>query len=186
MSDDVILKNVRIAFADGVFTPRAFEGSGDKAYGATFLVEPGSDNDKLVWAAIKEACKKTWEKKADTMLESLKHSTKDFCYYKGDLKEYDGFAGKMALRAKRQEKKGSPLVLDRDLSKLTVSDGRPYSGCYVNAKVQIWAQKDKYVGVRCTLVSVQFVKDGDAFGGGGPATADGFEAVEDENIDDLV
>lgn len=68
-----------------------------------------------------------------------------------------------------------------------MSDGRPYSGCYVNAKVQIWAQKDKYVGVRCTLVSVQFVKDGDAFGGGGPATADGFEAVEDtdENFDDL-
>lgn len=186
MSDDIILRNVRIAFADGVHTPKAFEGTGDKSYGATFLVEPGSDNDKLVWTAIKEACTKTWEKKADAMLESLKHNTKDFCYYKGDLKEYDGFAGKMALRAKRQEKKGPPLVLDRDLSKLTAADGRPYSGCYVNAKVQIWAQKDKYVGVRCTLVSVQFVKDGDAFGGGGPATADGFEEVVDEEAGDLV
>lgn len=186
MSDDIILRNVRIAFADGLFTARQFDGKGDFRYGCSFIIQPGSDNDKLIWKAIKEACATTWEKRAETMLESLKHNTKDFCYYNGDIKEYDGYPGNMVLRAARNQKKGPPLVLDRDLSKLSAGDGRPYSGCYVNAKVQIWGQKDKFVGVRCTLVSVQFVKDGDAFGGGGPATADGFEEVVDEEVSDLV
>lgn len=187
VSNDLVLKNVRIAFADGVFTAKQFEGKGDYRYSSSFIIEPGSENDKIIWDAIKKACAKTWEKKADVMLESLKHNTKDFCYYKGDLKDYDGYAGKMILRATRNQKKGAPLVLDRDMSKLEAGNasGRPYSGCFVNAKVQIWGQKDTYTGVRCTLVAVQFVKDGEAFGGGGPATADGFDEVVDEDMSDL-
>lgn len=182
----IVLKNVRIAFANGVFSPQQFEGSGAPRYSCTFLVEPGSENDKMIQAEIKKAAEAKWEKKAQITLESIAQGPQARCYYKGDLKDYDGFAGKMALSTVRPVDKGAPLVIDRDKSELHVQDGRPYSGCFVNGKVQIWAQDNKFgKGIRCTLVAVQFVKDGEAFGGGGPATADGFEEVVDEDMSDL-
>ena len=32
-----------------------------------------------------------------------------------------------------------PLVVDVDKSPLTAQDGKPYSGCYVNASLELWA-----------------------------------------------
>ncbi len=52
-----------------------------------------------------------------------------------------------------------------DKTALTEADGRIYAGCYVNFNVDIWAQDGQYTGIRCSLNGVQFVKDGDAFGG---------------------
>lgn len=183
----VMLKNARIAFAEGVFKPSQFEGTGEPRYSFTLLVDRGSENDKALQFEIKQAAVRQWADKADLIMESIPKGPQARCYYNGDLKDYDGFKGMNALSCVRPQKKGPVLVIDRDRSELTANDGRPYSGCYVNAKVQIWAQDNKYgKGIRCTAVTVQFVKDGDAFGGGGPATADGFEEVVDESMDDLV
>ena len=51
----------------------------------------------------------------------------------------------------------------------------------MNARVQLWAQKNEWGnGMRATLVTVQFLNDGESFGGAPQATVAGFEAVEDE------
>lgn len=61
-------------------------------------------------------------------------------------------------------------VIDRNKSPLTEKDGRPYSGCRVNAKVDIWAQDNEFGRrINCTITGIQFYDDGPAFGGGAKA-----------------
>ena len=185
MSTDrtVILNNVRLAFPD-LFEAKQFEGAGKFKYGATFLIEPGSENDKKIRAAIAKAAADKWPKDTDKILRTIEGQNQKFCYLDGNTKEYDGFEGKMALSAKRDQESGMPKIIDRDMSELTSISGKPYAGCYVNAKVQLWAQDNQWgKGMRATLVTVQFVRDGDAFSGSGPADAEGFESVEEESND---
>jgi hypothetical protein len=51
--------------------------------------------------------------------------------------------------------------------------------------VDLWCQPKPNAGIRCTIMTVQFVKDGDAFGGARPSE-DAFEEVVDEEASDLV
>jgi hypothetical protein len=71
-------------------------------------------------------------------------------------------------------------VIDRDKTPLTSADGRPYAGCFVNASVELWAQDNNFgKRINASLRGVQFFKDGDAFSGGGAASDDEFDSVED-------
>ena len=179
----MFLKNVRIAFP-AVYTAQQFEGTGDAKFAATFLVVPGSQNDISIQKAIAEVAAAQWGDKTAQVVKSIDGQAMKWCYLDGDLKAYDGFAGMKALSAKRKKDDGPVLVLDRDLTPLTKESGRPYGGCYVNARVQLWAQKNEWGnGMRATLVVVQFLNDGDSFGGAPQATAVGFEVVEDEAAD---
>lgn len=181
---NVMLKNVRIAFPN-LFVATQFEGQGPFTYSATFLVDPSSPNHKVVMEAIKAVAAEKWADKATAILKAISGNNQKCCYYPGELKEYDGFAGMYALSAKRKQEAGHPKVIDQKMNELAQADGKPYGGSYVNAKVDIWAQENEYgKGIRATLVAVQFVKDGDAFSSTGPATTDGFEeeAVEEEEL----
>lgn len=182
----VFLKRVQIAFPD-VYVPKSFEGTGEKKYSSVFLVVPGSQNDLNVQAAIKAVAQAKWGEKAAQTLKALAGQAMKYAYISGDQKAYAGFEGKMALTAKRKEKDGPVRVLDRDLTVLTQESGLPYGGSFVNARVQLWAQANEWgTGMRCTLMTVQFVADGESFGGAPPATEAGFSAIEPENADDLV
>jgi hypothetical protein len=68
-----------------------------------------------------------------------------------------------------------PLVIDRDRSPLAEEDGKPYAGCYVNASVEFFAYENSGNGISAQLAGVQFVRDGDAFGGGRAADPDEFD-----------
>jgi len=182
----IIIKNVRLAFPD-LREAVQFDGKGPFNYKAVFLVTPGSEADKAILTAIEKAGKNKWGEKAAPIVAQAKASgSGKFCYVDGNTKAYDGFAGNMALSAGRGKDDGAPKLLDRDLSELASDSGKPYGGCFVNAKVQLWAQDNQFgKAIRATLVTVQFVKDGDSFSGSGPANAEGMEALESE-ADDLV
>ena len=180
----VTVKNVRIAFAN-IHEP----DSKYNRYGASFPIDPASVNAKACAAAIEAVAKEKWGAKAAAILAEIKK--------KGDLgyqesaktnsegEVYDGFADMFTLNASNKTR---PLALDRDKSQLSAADGRPYSGCYVNASVEFWAQDNEYgKKINATLKGVQFVRDGDAFGGGAPASPDDFDdlGVENETADDL-
>lgn len=182
------LKKVRLSFPD-LFTAVAFEGSSNAKYGAAFLIEPGSANDKLIRSAMATAAseKAGWEKNHAKILAAAlaKNSGKEVCYWEGDTKEYDGYAGMMVLTAKRDEAKGRPLVIDRDKSPLALEDGKPYAGCFVNASLEIWAQDNKYgKTLRCELLGVQFAADGDAFSAGSVADESDFDDLSDTGDDE--
>ncbi|CAN0502063.1 unnamed protein product, partial [Phaeothamnion confervicola] len=72
---------------------------------------------------------------------------------------------------------GRPLVIDGQKNPLVEEDGKPYGGCYVNATVEIYAQKGENAGIRCGLLAVQFARDGDAFTAGSKPSADDFDDV---------
>lgn len=194
MGTTVQLKHVRIAFIDELFEAGQYEGKGDFRHTATFIVEPGSANDKAIQEAIQKEAVTAWGKKADTMLEDLRGDKKAFSYQKNKKDKtgevYDGFENMMALSGVRKAKDGAPLFLHnvKDPStgkaqRLTGKEGVIYAGCYVNAKVEMWAQTGTYRGMRCGLLGVQYDAPGDSFGGASRATDDGFDAVDAE--DDL-
>jgi hypothetical protein len=194
MGTIVQLKHVRIAFIDDLFEPGQFEGQGDFRHTATFIVEPGSANFKAVEEAIAKEATAMWAKKADSMMEDIR-GNKNKCSWMKNKKDktgevYDGFEDRWALSAVRKQKDGAPLFLHniKDPStgraqRLTGKEGIIYAGCYVNAKVELWAQSGKYSGMRCGLLGVQFDGPGDSFGGASRVSDDGFDAIEAE--DDL-
>ena len=197
MGTIVQLKHVRIAFIDDLFEPGQYEGKGDFRHTATFLVEPGSVNDTAIQMAIMNEATALWGKKAESMLEDMRGNKNKFSYMKnkkdkaGDV--YDGFENMFALSGVRKQKDGAPLFLhnvkdtDPDSKhfgkpqRLTGKEGIIYAGCYVNARVEMWAQGGTYSGMRCGLLGVQFDGHGDSFGGASRATDDGFDAVDAED-----
>lgn len=168
----VKLTNVRLAFAD-LFQPDAKYGR----YGASFPIKPGSDNAKLLDAAILEVAKAKWGAKADQVLVKLK-ADGVVCYQQApktnaDGEVYDGFQGMHCLNASN---KARPTVVDRDRTPLSEADGKPYSGCYVVAIVELWAQDNNWGRrINATLKGIQFYADGEAFSGGTPASVDDFD-----------
>lgn len=188
----VKLSNVRIAFCDSLYEPKEYEaGDGKFRHSATALVEPGSANDKALRAALKEVATEVFKAKGPQNLKLWENNNQKCCYTSGDLKadKYDGFAGMMVLSAHRAAKQGAPGVFDRTLDPktgklrvLTARDGKPYAGSYVNMTVDIWAQTAPNDGIRATLIGVQFVQDGDAFGAGAPPSPDDFD---DLGVDEM-
>lgn len=166
------LANVRLAFPQ-LFEATTVNGEGKPAFSATFLLDPTHPDIKALNAAIEQAAKDKWGAKADAILKAARAADK-VCLHNGDSKaEYAGFEGNFFVSARNATR---PLVIDRDKSPLTQADGKPYAGCYVNASLDLWAQDNNYgKRVNASLSGVQFLKDGDAFAGGGAASADDFD-----------
>lgn len=170
------LTDVRLFFPD-LFTAVQFDGQGEFRFGATFGVAKGSAMHKLIESTIKEVAKEGWKGKADAMLKSFENNANKYCYMDGDTRTYSGAEGLMVLSARRKKKDGQPLILLADKTKIVEDNGEIYSGCYVNAKVDIWPQTKDYPGVRCTLLGVQFNRHGDAFSGAAKASDNDFETI---------
>ena len=167
------LTNVRLSFP-ALFTPEAYQPGDPLKYKATFLIPKDSELAKKVDAAILAVLKARSPAKAESILKQIRTNPNKFCWQDGDNKEYDGYAGMMALTTKATVR---PLVIDRDKTPLTAEDGRPYPGCYVNASIEFFSYDSGGIGVSASVRGVQFFKDGDAFAAGRPADSDEFEAV---------
>jgi hypothetical protein len=167
----VKLQNVRLSFP-GLFKAEAFKPGDAPKYKATFLVEKGSKLNAVIDAAILETAKGKWGAKAAQIVQGMRGNPNKFCYQDGDTKAYNGFAGMMALAAKSSVR---PLVLDKDKTPLTEQDGKPYAGCYVNATIELFAYENSGNGISAQVLGVQFVADGDSFGGGAIGSPDDFD-----------
>ena len=74
-------------------------------------------------------------------------------------------------------------------SPLVAADGKPYSGCHVNVIIDVWAQDNQYgKKINAQLQGIQFLRDGEAFSGGGVAAdqSDFEEITEGADAEDLV
>lgn len=184
MSTKVKLKDVRISYPR-LFEAMQYQGKGKARYDCVFIIEPGSENDKAIRAAIKLEAETLWQKKAQAKIESFGQSRLQNCYTNGDNSDDEVMAGKMLLSTHRREEDGPPTILDRDKSPLTAKSGRPYAGCYVNASVAIYCQDGERNGIRCGLAGVQFFRDGVAFSGAVAASPDEFDDLGMEDEDDM-
>lgn len=186
------VNNVRLAFPS-LFEASAIEG-GEPKYNGKFVVPEDHPQVKAIEAAMLSVAKEKWGAKADAIYGKLvktgKPKTIEVAFVKepyanGDGEPYAGFEDAFYLSASSSTR---PLLIDRDKSPLVAADGRPYAGCYVNVQVEFWAQDNKWgKGIRAQLKGVQFVRDGDAFSGGAPASADDFDDLADgSDAGDLV
>ncbi len=175
-----VIKNTRLAFPN-LFTPDEKFGK----YGAQLIIEAGSPAIAEIEAAIEAAANAKWGAKAEGILKTLR-ATGKVCLKDGDTKaEYEGFEGNMVLSAGNTKR---PTCVNRDRTPVTEDDGVIYAGCYVNAIVSVWAQDNSFgKRVNASLDGLQFVKDGDSFGGGNVASADAFEDLSDgADADDMM
>lgn len=168
----LMIKDARLAFPDLFVADATFN-----KFGAQLIITPGSESEAAIEAAMLEAAKGKWGEKGEANLKQMRLQNK-LCLTDGDAKaQYEGFAGNMALSSTNTMR---PTVVNRDRTPLTSADGVIYSGCYVNASVEIWAQDHKTYGKRinCSLRGIQFNRDGEAFSGGGAAEVDEFDQLE--------
>ena len=181
----LMLKNVRLAFPN-VFRPTTVNGEGDPAYSATFILPPDHPQIAEIQKAQQLVGQDKWGAKWPQVAKEI--ATKDrAALHDGDTKaQYGGFEGNFFVSS-RAKQTARPTVIDRNKAPLTEGDGRPYAGCYVNASIELWAQDNAYgKRINAQLRGVQFVRDGDSFGGGSPASSDEFEEVaEGATADDL-
>lgn len=184
MGKRIELTMVRLAFADGVFETRRMEGSDRDLYQANALFAKDHPAYKLVEAAATEVAGEEWGAKAADViaLAKKKEDGKNWVLKDGSLKTYDGYAGNFYIGPNSKKR---PTVLNRDGTPLTAADGKIYSGCYVDMIVEVYAYSHPVggKGVSSEIKGIRFRKDGDAFGGGAPVTADAFSAIaEDDDI----
>ena len=179
------LEKVRLSFPD-IYEAVQYQGAGAFRYNATFLIEKGSSNDKVVEAAILAAATEEFGAKAGSVLKGLKGNSNKYCYLDGDTKEYDGYAGMNFLSSHRAQKNGAPRIVDKDgVTVLGANNSVLYAGCYVNAIVDIYAQGAPNQGIRANLLGIQFHSEGDAFSASRLAD-DAFSAVEGSDADDVI
>lgn len=179
----ITVKNARLAFP-ALFAAKSFD-EGDPTHNALFIVGADDAQVKTINATIDQVAKDKWGAKAEAILAELRKKDR-VCLHDGDTKAtYDGFQGNLFVSASNPVR---PTVVNRDKTPLTEADGVIYSGCYVHVILEIWAQDNKFgKRVNATLMGVQFSKDGEAFTGGGVASADDFDdlSTEEETADDL-
>jgi len=173
----MLIENVRISFPN-IFRASSFKPDQEPKFSATFIVAKDHPQIKAIKKAMQQAAVDKWGEKAAGMLKQIAASGK-MCLRDGDEKaNMDGFGeGVLFFNASNTKRPG---IYDRDRTPLVEEDGRPYAGCYVNALVDFWAQDNQYgKRINASLSGVQFVRDGEAFGGGGRvASADDFAEVE--------
>jgi hypothetical protein len=187
MAQKIKLNNVRIAFANDLFVAKV---QGDDAnalpkFGCTFLLPPSDPQVIAINKAIEAACLEKFGAKAAVLLKGMR-ATEKAGLRDGDLKTYAGYPGNLYVSASNTMR---PTVIDADKTPLVAADGKPYSGCFVNASIELWAYDHPKggKGISATVLGVQFVRDGDKFGSGSSvADADEFDDVSaGSTADDL-
>lgn len=179
----VTLENVRLSFAQGLFEKSTPEGGGEPKFSASFIFPRDHAAVAALGAMIVKVATDKWKEKAGEVLTMLKAADK-LAVHDGDAKaNYAGYAGNLYVNASNKVK---PLVVDTDPKRtLTAMDPRPYSGCYVNAIVELWAQDNKFgKRVNASLAGVQFIRDGERLSGGGIASANDFAPMPGSETND--
>ena len=170
----VHLKDVRISFAN-IFEAKQVQGQGDAKFSASFIFPKDHPQKAEIERGLVEAAKEKWGAKATEVLKSLKAADR-LCLHDGDAKpDAEAYPGNLFINASNKQR---PLVIGPNREPLVASDGKPYSGCYVNAIVEIWPQDNQFgKRINASLLGVQFLRDGERLSGGGVAAADDFEAI---------
>lgn len=106
-------------------------------------------------------------------------------FYDGNEKaDTEGYKNKIVVRAKNKHR---PAVIDLDLQPIEEVSGDFYAGCFARARLRAFAYGGKGTGykpgVAFSFESVQKVKDGDRFGGGGEDIQSVYGEYQDDEAD---
>lgn len=176
---NILLKDVRLAFANNLFTPAPFPGGNDPTpyFSCTLLMPPTHPQRKELDKIMTDLAEAKWGKKGAAILKGAKAIGKVF-FRDGDTKpEYEGFEGMWFVSARSKVR---PNYFDGRRNPIGEADGLLYSGAYVNASLGLYAYTKGNNGLGASLRGVQYLRKGDAFGAGAPAEPDDFDEIGDE------
>ena len=172
----ITIKDVRLAFPV-LFEPKTND-NGKAQFSAAFIFAPNSPVVAPLHKAIEEVGAAKWGAKWPTLKKEMKAGDNLLIHDGNSKASMTGYEDNLFLNAYNVVR---PTVVDRDTTPLVAADGKPYSGCYVVAILDLWAQENKFgKKINAQLQGVQFLRDGDAFAGGGKAADVGdFETIAD-------
>lgn len=166
---DVMLTNVRLSFASlekptAITNPATKQPQGEAKFRATFLLdtttEEGKQQFRTLWSTVTGMMQERYG--PNVKKDHLKHWPIRDGAEKSEIEGYGAGVFFIAANSARR-----PIIVGSARQNLAPGDTQfPYSGCYVNAKVQFWTQE--YMGgkqINTGLVAVQFVRDGEPFSG---------------------
>lgn len=173
----MMIEGVRIAFP-ALFRPVAMKADDPKKYGLKIILDKVKDKGQIknIRKAIEECAKAKWGDDIPPFKKCLTDGS--------EHDQYDGIDDtKMTFNATNQKR---PTVIDRDRTPLSEEDGKPYGGCYCNVTIEFWGQDNQWgKRVNASLTGVQFVKDGEAFGGGAAAAdVEDFDILDEEEAEE--
>jgi hypothetical protein len=183
--NEVYLRRVRLGYPK-LYKP-AEDQNGKLQWSCQFRIED-EENRKKVEAAVLYAATEKWGKKAPAVLAEVRRNSgknigaRTFNDSR-DGTEYFGVNAKKPTETKSGTPNQPPKLLTRN-PKIPSQPGGPeslYAGCYVNAIVSAWAYDNVAKGVSFNLGGVQFVEDGEPFGGERQYDESDFEDLSGES-----
>lgn len=177
--DMIMLKDVRCSFPH-LFEKPEINGEEGKC-GVVLMLEPKRHSKDIgrIEDAIAEISK--------AKFKGRKLPSDKLCLRDGEDKGRAEYEGYQILSANSKDK---PIVIGVDGKSIVTDekDSKIYGGCYVNAKVRLWGQDNKY-GKRTNaeLVAIQFSRDGEPLDGtyfSVDDAMDGFEGMAANDDDD--
>lgn len=171
------LSNVRLSFNSIYNAESKFDG--DPKFHASFIIDPSSDEGKSNLKRIKDAIR-TLEKErlAGKELPIDKLPLRDGSE-KSEIAGWD----KMIILSSANKKR--PVVVNGKREPVAEGDANaPYSGCYVNAIVTLWAMDHQSFGQRiiASLEGIQFAKDGESFASAASDVTNDFDELDVEEV----
>lgn len=176
----VIIKGVRLSFADGLVEAKPTVVDGPPKHTCNFILETDrpetAANKKLILSAIEAACEKEF-KKADRYKSIMEDDPKRLCYRRGSLFKsqetgeiYAGYENNFAISAAGPSAgKKRPVILDRKKNKITEVSriGEvAYGGCYADVRLSFYGTKKGGPGVFATIDIIRSWQEGEPMGGG--------------------
>lgn len=178
---EMMLKDVRVSFPD-IYQKSVYKGK-ETNYGSKIILDPT------------EATQKGYIKKIQSIIKDLSQNIlgieeipdADTCLRNGKTLKDETYKGKFRLSANSPNRPHVFLPGSNKDTADSLEESKIYSGCYVNAKVRIWAHEDTS-RVNCQLIAIQFKRDGESFGA--PVVpvedaAEGFE-VSGESTEEIL
>lgn len=192
----IVVARARLAFARLHTAERSRDDKGEPygtaKFSCTLLLDPSNADHQKQIAAIKAAaakvCTAKWGKREEGGWPKANPATGMggliLCFGNGNdlAKIYDGFKDRFYVKCADTTR---PLLGNRAGQPVVEGDDQvPYSGCFVRARISPWVyfptpkRPRSANGVNMNIRSVQFMEDGQGFGGGGTRSAeDEFEAM---------
>jgi hypothetical protein len=185
---EVLLTNVRLSFAHLDEPQEQEDDDGQKSlkFKCSGLISKTSAEGKRNLSKLKKASEQVKEKKWGNKQPKLKAN--QVCVRDGDQEDWDGYEGHYYISASNKKQPELITKFKRGDDWVPAKKGQLYSGCIVNMLVRLWAQDHPKYGKRlnASVEAVQFVKDGPAFGGGGPInTREKFAEIEADEGEDM-
>lgn len=165
------IKNVRLSYPS-LFRATAMEEGQVPKFKATFLLPADTHESEIAELnAIIEA-------KYKGELKVKKLGTDKLCFRDGDEHKNEEYHGHYYLTASDAKRPG---VLDETNTPTAEEDDCVYAGCWVHARIGLWAQNNKWgQRINANLIGVKKYKDDEAFSGVSRPALDEMFADDDD------